>query len=224
MLDKLQENIDYKFEDTQYLITALSHSSYSHERNLGKHKSNERFEFLGDSLLGMTVAELIFHKKPELPEGSMTKLRADLVCESNLASVAVELDLGSYILLGRGEIKNGGRDRPSILADALEAVFAAVYLDGGYVPLLNLIEKLFSERINKPEVRNTDYKTMLQEFIQLSPGQTLEYVLIDETGPDHNKYFTVELSVNSKSVCTGTGRSKKAAEQSAAKTALELLK
>lgn len=222
-LDELQVKLGYTFKNPEYLITALSHSSYTNERNHMGLDSNERFEFLGDSLLGMMVAELIFRKKPELAEGKMTKLRADLVCESNLAALALELDLGSYILLGRGELAGGRRDRPSLLADAFEAMLAAIYLDGGFEPLKDFIEKTFTARIDKPVPRFVDYKTQLQEFIQLNPGQKIVYTLIDTQGPDHNKYFTTELYINEKPISTGTGRSKKIAEQEAAKAALEVL-
>ena len=221
-LDELQVKLGYTFKDPEYLITALSHSSYTNERSHMEH-SNERFEFLGDSLLGMMIAELIFHKKPEMAEGKMTKLRADLVCESNLAALALELDLGSYILLGRGELVGGKRDRPSLLADAFEAILAAIYLDGGYEPLKLFIEKTFIAMINKPVPRFVDYKTQLQEFIQLKPGQKIVYILINEQGPDHSKHFTTELYINGKPISTGTGRSKKTAEQEAAKAALEIL-
>ena len=222
-LSELQDKLGYTFNDPKYVTHALTHSSYTNENKLDRRESNERLEFLGDSLLGMKVAELIFTNKPDLSEGIMTKLRADMVCESSLAGIALELDLGLHILLGRGEIKNGGRKRPSLLADAFEALLAAVYLDGGHDALTCLIESIFLERINRTSFDNIDYKTELQEFIQLKPGRRLTYALIDEQGPDHDKYFTIELCVNGKPISNGKGKSKKSAEQRAAKAALELL-
>lgn len=221
LLDELQDKLEYTFGNPQHLVNALTHSSYTQGRNL---PSNERLEFLGDSLLGMTIAELIFHAKPNLSEGKMTKLRADLVCERSLAIIATELDLGAYILLGQGEIMSDGHKKPSILSDALEATFAAVYLDGGFEPLKELIEKLFFERLDKPAQKDVDYKSKLQEYIQRDPDQTIVYSIINEQGPDHDKHFTVGLFINDKQVSTGTGRSKKIAQQNAAQKAMEILK
>jgi len=219
--EELQKKINYQFSNKELLVRSLTHSSYANE---GFHKnciSNERLEFLGDSLLGMTVAHLIYQRKPELSEGQMTKLRADLVCERSLAVLAKELDLGSYLLLGRGELSGGGRDRPSILSDALEALIAAIYLDGGYEPVKQLITTYFTPRVNAPVNNITDYKTQLQEIIQCKPGQTLIYEKIDEQGPDHNKIFVIDVKLNGKTIGTGRGKTKKSAEQEAAKIAIE---
>ena len=201
----------------------MTHSSYANERIRNADLSNERLEFLGDSLLGMTVALLIYNNKPALSEGQMTKLRAELVCEKSLAALALELDLGAYLLLGRGEENGGGRSRPSILSDAFEAVIAAIYLDGGYEPVERLISVLFSSRINNPSPSNNDFKTRLQEIIQSKHGQTLVYELSSEQGPDHNKSFTIDVKLNGNVIGTGTGKTKKNAEQEAAKAAIDTL-
>jgi len=222
-IKQLQEVIEYTFNDINLLVKSMTHSSYANEKIKKTEASNERLEFLGDSLLGMTIALLIFNIKPELSEGKMTKLRAELVNERSLAEVAAELDLGSYLLLGRGEINGGGRSRPSILSDAFEALIAAMYLDGGYKPVESLIFKLFTPRVNNPDCSFKDYKTELQELIQGKSGLSLAYAVTSEHGPDHNKVFTVEVKSKEKLLGTGTGKSKKLAEQSAAKSALEFL-
>jgi len=223
-MEELQKKLDYYFSDQKHLIKALTHSSYANEGANKHSESNERLEFLGDSLLGMSVALLIYKSKPELSEGQMTKLRAQLVCERSLAALAAQLDLGEYMLLGRGEQSGGGRSRPSILSDALEAVIAAIYLDGGYEPVENLISSFFSSQINAPIESVTDFKTQLQEMIQCKSGQTLAYELSGVQGPDHQKSFTVEVKLNGKTIGTGTGKSKKGAEQEAAKTAVKKIK
>jgi len=222
-ISKLQEKLNYSFKDRKLLKKSLTHSSFANEGAKKDSASNERLEFLGDSLLGMTVALLIFKSKPELSEGKMTKLRAELVCERSLAKHALELDLGSYILLGKGEQNTGGRDRPSILSDAFEAVIAAMFLDGGFEPVLKFISSIFTPRINDPVKSITDFKTILQEMIQDKPGQSLEYIIANEDGPDHDKSFTVEVKLNSKMIGTGKGKSKKRAEQEAAKAAIKIL-
>jgi len=219
----LQEKLNHSFNDINLLEKSLTHSSYANEKFKNSADSNERLEFLGDSLLGMTVALLIYNFKPTLTEGQMTKLRAELICERSLASIASELDLGSYMLLSRGEENGGGRSRPSMLADAFEAVLAAVYLDGGYEPVERVISAYIKPRMDNPAHSFYDYKTVLQELIQVKPGQTLFYEKTDEYGPDHNKLFTVEVKLNGKTIGTGTGKSKKNAEQEAAKTAIDTL-
>jgi len=163
---------------------------------------------------------LIYEDKPELTEGQMTKLRAELVCEKSLAALANEFGLGAYILLGRGEENGGGRSRPSILADAFEAVLAAIYLDGGFEPTMRFVSDRFKKHLDGPLKSNSDYKTLLQEMIQVKPGHTHLYDIIDETGPDHDKTFTVEVKLNGKPFGTGTGKSKKSAEQAAARAAI----
>jgi len=222
-IDKLQKKLNYSFNDKTLLIKSLTHSSFANEGAKKDCASNERLEFLGDSLLGMTVAMLIFNSKPELSEGQMTKLRAELVCERSLAEIALELDIGTYLFLGKGEKNTGGNKRPSILSDAFEAIIAAMYLDGGYEPVERFVSSIFIPRINDPVKSITDYKTMLQEIIQVKPGQTLTYEKTDEQGPDHDKSFTVEVSLNSKTIGTGIGKSKKGAEQEAARAAIKIL-
>ena len=222
-INKLQENLKYNFKDPSLLIKALTHSSYANEKAKNSNGSNERLEFLGDSLLGMIIALLIHNNKPELSEGKMTKLRAKLVCEQSLTAFARELDIGTYLLLGRGEENGGGRSRPSILSDALEAVLAAVYLDGGMEPAERLISGYFMPQIEAPTPGLSDNKTRLQELVHCKPGQTLVYELTGEHGPDHDKLFTVEVKLNGKSIGTGSGKTKKAAEQEAASTAINVL-
>ena len=222
-ISQLQQRLNYFFRDPKLLISSLTHSSYANENIKSGVSSNERFEFLGDSLLGMAVAMLLYNSKPELTEGQMTKLRAEIVCEKNLASLATELELGSCLKLGRGEERGGGRHRPSILADAFEAVLAAVYLDGGFKPVEKLTITFFGKHIDSPVKSYTDHKTVLQEMIQVKPGQTLVYEIIDQQGPDHSKIFTVEAKLNGKTIGTGTGKSKKSAEQASAKAAINKL-
>ena len=222
-LKHLQEIIDYNFNDITLLVKSMTHSSYANEKIRNADSSNERLEFLGDSLLGMTVALLIYSLEPDLSEGKMTKLRAELVCEGNLANVAKELDLGSYLLLGRGEENGGGRNRPSILSDAFEALIAAMYLDGGYKPIERLIFKHFTPGVKNPTNIFKDYKTKLQEMIQGKSDQKLNYVIINEQGPDHEKTFSIEVKIGEKTIGIGKGKSKKLAEQDAARSALDNL-
>jgi len=222
-ISELQKKLNYDFKDPALLIKALTHSSYANEGAEKNSASNERLEFLGDSLLGMTVALLIFKSKPELSEGQMTKLRAELVCERSLAELAMELELGEYLLLGRGEKNTGGNKRPSILSDAFEAIIAAIYLDGGYEPVEKIVSDNFTARINSPTKDFIDSKTMLQEVVQCKPGQALVYEIVNEKGPDHDKHFTVEVRLNGHTIGTGEGRSKKGAEQEAAKSAIRTL-
>lgn len=219
-LAELQTKLGYKFTDPSLLKAALTHSSYANENKRSGAISNERLEFLGDSVLGMSVAELIYKEKPDMPEGQMTRLRAELVCEKSLAAIAVKFGLGEYMLLGHGEEKGEGRKRPSILADAVEAVLAAIYLDGGFGPVRNLIGTHLQPVTGLAEFENTDYKTALQEVIQEKSGRSLTYQIIGETGPDHSKTFTVEVLINGAFIACGTGKSKKEAEQSAARAAL----
>ena len=219
---RLEENLGYTFKDKQLLKTALTHSSYANESHDGS-PSNERLEFLGDSVLSIIVSDHIY-KRYNTPEGELTKLRASLVCEASLYEFAKQLDIGSFMLLGRGERNHKGGERPSILADAFEAVLAAVYLDGGMEPASELVLRFVKEDLNHREkISFRDYKTKLQEVIQKNPEERLEYVLVDESGPDHDKQFTVELRLNSNVIASGTGKSKKAAEQSAAAEALKLM-
>ena len=221
--EELQTKLGYIFKEKALLEKALTHSSYANEGINKSSVSNERLEFLGDSLLGMAIALLIYKKKPELSEGQMTKLRAELVCERSLAALALDLDLGKYLLLGRGEQNGGGRSRPSILSDAFEAIIAALYLDGGHKPVEQFISTYFTHLIDIPMQSVTDHKTRLQEIIQCKHGQTLVYEIKDEQGPDHKKMFTIDVKLNGNTIGTGTGKSKKNAEQDAAKAAVNKL-
>ncbi len=218
---ELQKRLNYTFKNEELLKRALSHSSYVNE-NHTVGESNERLEFLGDSVLGLITAENFYTNYKKLPEGELTKLRAATVCEKSLAGFAKELQLGKYLLLGRGEVLTGGRERPSIQADAFEAVIAAIYLDGGMDEARKFVLKYIEEAI-KQHQSFRDYKTMLQEVVQRNPGELVEYVLTGETGPDHDKRFEVEVHLNSNVIGRGIGKSKKRAEQEAAREALELM-
>ena len=216
----LEEKLGYTFENRALLENALTHSSCANESR-GKLQSNERLEFLGDSILGMVVADHLYRNHPDLPEGVLTRTRAALVCEDSLVVVAEELGLGDYLRLGKGEEAGGGRNRPSIRADAVEAVLAAVYLDGGIGSARKIIQKYILSREVAGLTKPRDYKTALQELVQRESGQVLAYRLVGEEGPDHNKRFFVEVTLNGKGVGQGSGRSKKEAEQMAAKAAIE---
>ena len=222
----LEQRLGYHFHNCAFLEEALRHSSYANEHRGADIFSNERLEFLGDSVLGFVTAEYLFRRHPTAPEGELTRVRALLVCEDSLHEVANRLRLGEYLLLGRGEESGGGRTRASILADAMEAVFAAVYLDGGIEAASALIHRVLlnSEREEVAEKKRCDYKTKLQEFIQRTPNQTLSYRMAGERGPDHDKIFTFEVLLNDAVIGAGEGRTKKEAEQMAAKDALEKLK
>ena len=222
---ELEKKLNYTFRDRKLLSEALSHSSYANEHRSAGLKSNERLEFLGDSVLGFVTAEFLFAQHPDLPEGDLTRIRAALVCEQSLYEVAQKLDLGRYLKLGRGEEAGGGRKRTSILADATEAVFAAVYLDGGIGAASALIHRVLldAEREEVVEERRRDYKTALQELVQRTPGRTITYQLVEETGPDHCRVFVMEVSVDGQAAGRGEGRSKKEAEQAAARAALEAM-
>ena len=215
----LEGRLGYTFRNRALLENALTHSSYANE-NRGGPGSNERLEFLGDSVLGMVTADHLYKKHPDLPEGDLTRMRAALVCEESLVEVADQLDLGAYLKLGRGEETGGGRERPSIRADAVEAVLAAVYLDGGLVEARNIIRRFILDR-EAEKSANRDYKTILQELVQRESGQVLTYQLTGESGPDHAKVFSVQVVLNGQPVGQGTGHSKKEAEQMAAKAAME---
>lgn len=220
----LQNKIGYQFKNPALLNEALTHSSYANEHKSQHIKYNERLEFLGDSVLSIVVSDYIYKNCPELPEGELTKLRASLVCEKSLYEFAKKIDLGKYLVLSKGERNNGGADRPSILSDAFEALIAAIYIDGGLVPVSKHILNFVVPAIkNSKKKKINDYKTTLQEIIQKNPGEKLEYVLVKESGPDHNKHFVVEVHLNSNVIGKGGGRSKKEAEQQAAREALELM-
>jgi ribonuclease-3 len=185
--------------------------------------SNERLEFLGDSILGMLVADHLYRNFPNRPEGELTRMRADMVCERALAVVAGQIGLGGHMLLGKGEELGGGRNRDSILADAVESVIAACYLDGGMEAAKQFVDRFVLTHVPDTKLNNADYKTALQELVQQKRNQTLIYTLVGESGPDHDKHFVVELKLNDKVVGQGTGTSKKRAEQDAAKVAYEAL-
>ncbi len=221
----LEKKLGYTFKEPRLLENALYHSSYANEhRSLGM-GSNERLEFLGDAVLGVVTAEYLFRRHPDLPEGDLTRLRAALVCEESLYEVAQSLELGSYLKLGHGEELGGGRQRPSILADATESVFAAVFLDGGMEEAKALIHRVLldKEREEAVEERRRDYKTELQELVQRKSGQTLSYEMLSASGPDHAKVFEAAVLLNGQQFSVGQGRSKKEAEQSAAHAALQKL-
>ena len=221
-MQELEKKLNYTFQNPSLLSEALSHSSYANEHRAAGLSSNERLEFLGDSVLGFVTAEFLFTQHPGMPEGDLTRIRAALVCEQSLYEVARKLGLGRYLKLGRGEEAGGGRERISILADATEAVFAAVYLDGGIGEASALIHRLLldAEKEEAVEERRRDYKTALQELVQRQAGQELSYCMTGEQGPDHNKTFVAEVRLNGRPLGTGTGHSKKEAEQAAAKAAL----
>ena len=224
MIKDLEAALGYKFQDITLLQNALTHSSYANERWHNSLLSNERLEFLGDSILGMAVAAYLYHHFPDRPEGELTRMRADMVCEASLALIAGRLDLGKHLLLGHGEERFGGRNRASILADAVESVIAASYLDGGIEAAKGIIQRFVLCNVPVSKLQNTDYKTALQELVQQKKNQVLCYRLVGESGPDHDKVFTAQVLLNDQVVGEGTGSSKKRAEQDAARVALEQLK
>ena len=219
-MQELEKKLNYTFRNSALLQEALNHSSYANEHRGAGICSNERLEFLGDSVLGFVTAEFLFKTYPQLPEGDLTRMRAALVCEQSLYEVARMLDLGQHLKLGKGEEAGGGRERQSILADAVEAVFAAVYLDGGMEQIRSLIHRVLLSRAPEAEERK-DYKTTLQEIVQRRVGQQLTYHMVEESGPDHNKTFLFEVRLNGEPIGRGGGHSKKEAEQAAARDALE---
>lgn len=221
-MDKLEERLGYSFQDRTLLENALTHSSYANE-NRGKGlESNERLEFLGDSVLGMVTADYLYRTHPGVPEGDLTRTRAALVCEGSLVEVSRLLGLGNYLKLGRGEDAGGGRERPSIQADAVEAVIAAIYLDGGIGSARKFIQRFVLDRETEHDA-NRDFKTTLQELVQRTPGRSIDYRLVRETGPDHCRTFVMEVTVDGAPMGQGEGRSKKEAEQNAARAAIEKL-
>jgi len=225
--EAFEERIGYKYQNIDLLVDALTHSSFANEM---KPKGeivvfNERLEFLGDSVLSIIVSDYLYHKYPDMPEGDLTRIRASAVCEKTLGKLAMELELGKYMRLGHGEELSHGRERVSILADAFEALLASMYLDSGS---REAVEKFLMPRVI-PEIRqfvengkNKDYKTALQQIVQQERGEILEYVLVGESGPDHAKTFEIEARLNSNVIGHGRGKSKREAEQMAAKEALVL--
>ena len=223
MIKDLETAIGYRFRNISLLQNALTHSSYANERWHNSLLSNERLEFLGDSVLGMLVAEYLYRNFPGRPEGELTRMRADMVCETTLAAAANRIGLGDHLLLGHGEEQGGGRSRDSILADAVESVIAACFLDGGLNAALNFVRQFILVEVPVDKLHNVDYKTQLQELVQQKKNQLLSYALIGESGPDHDKQFDVEVSLNGSVVGYGRGSSKKRAEQDAARAAIEKL-
>ena len=223
LLEELQDKIGYRFQNTELLKQALTHSSFANEQKINKLKDYERLEFLGDAVLELVSSEFLFRENPQMPEGQLTKLRASMVCEPALAYCAKDIDLGSYILLGRGEEYTGGRYRSSITSDVMEAIIGAIFLDGGIENAKKHIYRfILSDLENK--ILFLDRKTILQEEIQKKKDAQLRYELIGESGPDHNKQFTVDAYLNDVLIGSGTGRTKKAAEQQAAYEALLKMK
>ena len=213
-----ENNIQYTFKDISLLELALTHSSYANESKVHM-EYNERLEFLGDAVLQLVTSEKLYTENPDMLEGKMSKQRAALVCEEALSEYSKQIDLGRFMFLGKGEENTGGRERPSVLADAFEAVIGAIFLDGGIEPAKKFIRRFLDDAHHY----NQDFKTLLQDIIQKNPGERLSYVVVGESGPDHDKSFAVEVRLNSNPIGTGTGKSKKQAEQQAAKEALGLM-
>lgn len=222
MLSKLETALGYTYQNKELLRTALSHTSYANEAFKDALCSYERLEFLGDSILGFVVADYLYHTFPTKLEGELTRIRAELVCEKNLVSVAEQLNLGEYLMLGNGEEQSGGRHRDSILCDVMESVIAAAYLDSGFDAARGMIIRLILPQLAEAE-KTHDFKTELQELIQRKKDQQLAYELTEESGPDHRKEFYVHAVLNGTIVGTGSGSSKKRAEQAAAQQALAAL-
>ena len=220
--EEFQKIIGYRFQNEKLLKQALTHSSYANEKHM-KDMDNERLEFLGDAVLELITSEFLFQNYPKLSEGDLTKMRASLVCEPTLAACTLQIRLGEFVYLGKGEELTGGRERKSILSDALEAVIGAIYLDGGFTNAKELVFRFILTDIEHKQLF-FDSKTILQEFVQGNCTEMLNYRLLEESGPDHNKNFTVEVRIGEKAIATGFGHTKKAAEQEAAYQALLLLK
>jgi len=223
MYKALEEALGYRYQNRELLRQALSHSSYANEVYKDSLGSYERVEFLGDSILGFVTAEYLYRTFPMKPEGELTRIRAELVCEKNLAAVAEQIHLGEYLLLGHGESQGGGRHRSGILCDVMEALIAAAYLDSGFEDAKGIIYRLILPMLEKIS-QNRDYKTELQELVQRKKNQQITYEVLEETGPDHCKEFLVRVSLNGTEIGRGTGTSKKRAEQAAAGYALEQLR
>ncbi len=225
-LKTLQKRLGYDFKDIGLLNTALTHSSYANEKGMARNKYNERLEFLGDAVLQMTASEYLYNRFKECSEGVLTKIRASLVMGQTLGTHGVELGLGSFLRIGKGEELSGGRERISIITDAFEAVIGAVYLDGGYPAAKDFIVRYIDKNLTQlmEQDFNMDSKTLLQESVQSAGDWTIEYKVISQHGPDHDKTYHVRVYVNNKARGEGLGKSKKEAEQKAAKTALERLK
>ncbi|MBR1471117.1 MAG: ribonuclease III [Lachnospiraceae bacterium] len=222
-LQRLQQRIGYAFKDQTLLRTALTHSSYAHERKINKIECNERLEFLGDAVLEQISSDHIFRQFPKMPEGEMSKLRAALVCETALAECAKQIGLGELLFLGRGEEGSGGRSKPSVTSDAFEALIGAIYLDGGIGAARDFVEARVLYDV-KARAAARDTKTALQEYLQAGHVCEITYEVVDEQGPEHAKEFTVQVCIDKEPYGLGKGRNKKSAEKAAAAAALERLK
>lgn len=223
-LDEIQLNINYKFKDINLINTSLTHSSYANESKMRIYENNERLEFLGDVVVNLVVSEYLYHRFSELPEGELTKKRATIVCESSLAFAARKIKLGEYLLLGKGEEATGGRGRESILADTFEALTGAIYIDGGLTNTREFLLGMFEQEVIYALSKGNlfiDYKTELQETLQKRTKSKIEYKVVKEVGPDHNKKFYMDVIVENKIIGSGMGRNKKEAEQMAARQALD---
>lgn len=219
-MKEIEKKLEYEFKDKSLLKTALTHSSYANEMKREGATSNERLEFLGDAVLGMLVARHLYTTYPDMPEGKMTKIRSSLVCEQHLVEVGEKLGLSQHILLGKGELTAGGRERPALIADAVEAVLAAVTLDGELDNAERIVQRYIITDLDHMEKLEHDYKTLVQEYVQRKSGQTFTYDVIGEEGPDHLKTFTVRLTIDGVTMGHGSGRTKKEAEQAAAADAI----
>lgn len=222
-LKELEEKISYHFQDKHLLAQALTHSSYANEHRLDHNHCNERLEFLGDAVLEIVTSDFLYHKYTEKPEGDLTKIRASIVCEPTLAYCAEAINLGSYLFLGKGEDATGGRNRNSVVSDAMEAVIGAIYLDGGFASAKEFVLKFILNDLENKQLFY-DSKTILQEIVQEKGTHLVEYRLMKEEGPDHNKSFTVDVLVSGQVMGTGVGHTKKAAEQEAAYQAIRKMK
>lgn len=221
-METLEKRMNYRFKNRAYLMQALTHSSFANERNNGS-KSNERMEFLGDSVLSLISSQFLFETYPNMPEGELSKLKAALVCTESLSGFARQIHLGDYLFLGKGESHTGGAERPSILEDAFESLIAAIYLDGGLECARTFVLGFLKPALENHNINFKDYKTTLQEVIQQNPDQSINYVFVGSSGPDHDKVFEAEVRLNSNVIGRGTGKSKKSAEQAAAREALKLM-
>lgn len=222
-LGKFQQEIGYQFQNEELLCQALMHSSYANEKHMKKHSDNERLEFLGDAVLELVTSEFLYHRYGQVPEGDLTKKRASIVCEQTLTLCTKDIHLGEYLFLGKGEELTGGRERKSILSDAMEAVIGAIFLDGGLTNAKEFIYRFVLTDIESKELFY-DSKTILQEYVQANYEEELQYTVVGEEGPDHAKIFRIEARIGNRCMGSGEGQSKKAAEQEAAYNALLLLK
>ena len=225
--DELEHALGYDFRNRELLEHSLTHSSFAHEQNLGEVDDNERLEFLGDSVLGFLISNFLYKAHPNIKEGELSKLKAYLVSSANLVHYSERLSLGDYLRLGKGEEKTGGRGKPALLVDAFEAVLAAIYIDGGLESVRDVVDALFRHQIEDVDdsgERSSNFKSVLQEDLQSRSRSPARYKVVEETGPDHQRLFTVEVVIDGKSIASGRGLTKKAAEQAAAEEALEVLR